>query len=180
MKKSRLFLGIILCMTVVSSVLVIRDKDPHEKPLPTQGKDEESVKTNKMEKEKEFKPNDNRKDKIDNTIVVTLLDAGKSDATEKTFLYTIKNVGSTKEKLVFKSGQHYEYELYSKDKGLIKRYSDGKVFTQALEEITLDPNEEIVYEIVLGALEKDDYTLTIHLLANKTLDSTATIKFSIK
>jgi hypothetical protein len=61
------------------------------------------------------------------------------------FTYAVTNDGSEPVELSFRSGQSFDAWVES-DGEERWRYSDGKVFTQALRSETLDPGETVRYE----------------------------------
>lgn len=81
------------------------------------------------------------------------------------FTYNVHNSGDAPETLAFGSGQRYEYEIY-KDNELVKRYSDGMSFTQALEDIVVEPGETVPFEVKIPDLEEEgEYRIDIYLVA---------------
>src|SRR5699024_3474005 len=80
-------------------------------------------------------------------------------------VYTVKNTGNEEEVLSFTTGQRYEHEI-SQDGEVLHRYSEGKAFTQALEDIPLAPGEEITFDVELPDLEPGEYTINIFLVAS--------------
>lgn len=93
------------------------------------------------------------------------------------FTYKVHNSGDAPETLAFGSGQRYEYEIY-KGNELVKRYSDGMSFTQALEDIVVEPGETIPFEVQMPELEEEgEYRMEIYLVAK---DLAATSKVTKK
>ncbi len=57
------------------------------------------------------------------------------------FTVTLTNNGDKEAEIEFTSGQKFEVTVADPDGNEIYRYSDGRMFTQALETITLKPGE---------------------------------------
>lgn len=93
------------------------------------------------------------------------------------FTYNVHNSGDAPETLAFSTGQRYEYEIY-KGNELVKRYSDGMSFTQAMEDIVVEPGETVSFEVKIPDLEEEgEYRIDIYLVAK---DLAATSKISKK
>lgn len=60
---------------------------------------------------------------------------------------SIKNVGNTSAGLFFTSGQKFDLFVKKSDGQEVWRWSRGKAFTMALEEITLKPGEQQVFPL---------------------------------
>ncbi|MFD1039635.1 BsuPI-related putative proteinase inhibitor [Virgibacillus byunsanensis] len=103
----------------------------------------------------------------------------KDSNADKTFRYTVINEGNQVQKLSFNTSQRYEYELFSKEHGLVERYSDGKMFLQVLQDIMLAPKEKLTYDISFSSLEKGEYSLTVFLTARGLSHSKRTITFRV-
>lgn len=60
------------------------------------------------------------------------------------FAFTVRNEGPDPLTLQFRSGQTAEFVVYE-DRTEVFRWSDGQMFTQALQSVPLDPDESVTY-----------------------------------
>ncbi len=98
-----------------------------------------------------------------NNVKTTLV---RSDSTNGVnFTYEVRNVGEQDIELVYPSSQPYEYEIYKKTGELVYRYSDGKLFTQAIIEKMLPAGKSLSITVALPTLESGEYTLIIWIAA---------------
>jgi hypothetical protein len=82
-----------------------------------------------------------------------------------TFAFTVENDASAPADLQFRSGKLADVAVFD-DGDEIWRWSDGRVFTQALRTETLDPGESLVHEMTWGDPPAGEYT------AEATLEAT--------
>lgn len=61
-------------------------------------------------------------------------------------LIVIKNIDSSKKALFFTSGQKFDISILNSSRTEVWRWSKDKVFTMAIEEIPLEPQEETFFE----------------------------------
>lgn len=152
MKK---ILGIIILLLAIGvTVYLLTNNDEEQTDMQEDNNFSEIIKKDPKKKFEE--------DKIIDTPLQFSLE--KVDEGTGQFIYNIHNAGDTPETLAFKSGQRYEYEVY-RDNELVVRYSDGMSFTQALADITLEPDETLPFEIAIPNLEPGAYTIDIYLVA---------------
>ncbi|WAA12492.1 BsuPI-related putative proteinase inhibitor [Fervidibacillus halotolerans] len=59
--------------------------------------------------------------------------------------FTLENVSDQTIVLSFSSGQKYDFWIYNDQNNLLYQWSEGKMFTMALETIPLQPNERLVF-----------------------------------
>ena len=85
-------------------------------------------------------------------------------AEDDNMFYTVKNEGDTATTLQFSTSQKYDYEI-SDETGVIAKYSEGKAFMQAVEEIELAAGDEQKFEVELPTLDPGEYTINIYLTA---------------
>ena len=87
------------------------------------------------------------------------------------FVYTVINQTKEAVTYTFKSGMQIDYTLYKDGQ---KQYTQSEVasFTQSLTEVTLTPNEEKTYEIVLEDLTSGNYQLDVWFTAKEQYDNT--------
>lgn len=99
--------------------------------------------------------------------------AGKIEPSLKTlkngdynFEYTLKNQTEKVKEFTFSSGQKMDYILKDENGNKIKQFSEGKMFTQAIEKVSLVQGEEKIFgTIELGNLKKGTYQLEVWLTA---------------
>lgn len=74
-----------------------------------------------------------------------------------TFSFTVTNSGSDSRELWFRSGLAADFAVY-RDGAEVWRWSDGRMFTQALEAETLMPGESVTYTGTWEAPPSGRYT----------------------
>lgn len=85
--------------------------------------------------------------------------------------YTLKNKTEKVKEFTFSSGQKIDYILKDENGNKIKQFSEGMVFTQAIEKVSLVQGEEKVFgTIELGDLKKGAYQLEVWLTAQGNND----------
>lgn len=113
------------------------------------------------ESEDEIKPDEeNEGDEKVNTELTFAL-----NAEDDKMFYTVENEGDGVVTLKFATSQKYEYEI-SDETGVISKYSEGRAFLQAVEEIDLAAGDEQSFEVELPKLEPGKYTIKIYLTAS--------------
>jgi predicted small secreted protein len=81
------------------------------------------------------------------------------------YVYSIKNQTEQEKTFVFSSGQTIDFELRN-DKGeVVYKDSKNKMYTQAIQEITVKQGEEFSQKVVLPNVGSGTYTLTVWLTA---------------
>lgn len=96
------------------------------------------------------------------------------------FDLTLTNVGSEDVELLFSSGQQYEITVKDENNQDVYRYSEGKMYTQALETKVIKTGEKINWNVEWDQKEEGqflpngEYTVTAEVLA-KPSDETITI-----
>ncbi|MGM0754229.1 MAG: BsuPI-related putative proteinase inhibitor [Bacillota bacterium] len=81
------------------------------------------------------------------------------------YVYSIKNQTEQEKTFVFSSGQTIDFELRN-DKGeVVYKDSKNKMYTQAIQEITVKQGEEFSQKVVLPKVGSGTYTLTVWLTA---------------
>lgn len=60
------------------------------------------------------------------------------------FSFVVHNEGDTPETLEFRSGQSAEFVVYE-DRTEAYRWSDGRMFTQAIRTETIEPGDSVIY-----------------------------------
>ncbi|MGG3736875.1 BsuPI-related putative proteinase inhibitor [Aeribacillus pallidus] len=90
------------------------------------------------------------------------------------FVYEVKNQSEKYVAFTFPTGQTFEHELRNENGELIERYSDGKMFTQAVRMLKLAPGKSFTHMMSFD-LEPGTYTLTVWLTCyDETYPRTAT------
>jgi Intracellular proteinase inhibitor len=79
--------------------------------------------------------------------------------------YKIKNQTEKEKTFVFSSGQTIDFEIKNMNGEVVYRDSENKMYTQAIQEITLKQGEEFSRNLVLPKLDSGSYTLTVWLTA---------------
>ncbi|MBO9129683.1 BsuPI-related putative proteinase inhibitor [Bacillus sp. 165] len=82
------------------------------------------------------------------------------------FTLSLENTGENPAYLQFSSGHQFEIVVSEQGKGEIYRYSNGKMFTQALIDLPVEPGETKIWEDTWkGQLEPEKtYIITFQLL----------------
>jgi uncharacterized protein YndB with AHSA1/START domain len=102
------------------------------------------------------------------------LTAESPDGTAQ-FSYVVENAGESAVDLTFTSGQQFDI-VVTDDGEAVWRWSDGRMFTQAIEELTLEPGDELSFN---GTWENPDpgtYEVTGSLAAqSESAEATTTL-----
>ncbi|CAN7585231.1 BsuPI-related putative proteinase inhibitor [Rossellomorea sp. LjRoot5] len=96
------------------------------------------------------------------------------------YVYSVKNQTEQEKTFSFSSGQTIDYELRSEKGEIVYKDSKNKMYTQALQEITVKQGEEFSREIVLPKVESGNYTLTVWMTAKGEQDYKATAKVVVE
>lgn len=81
------------------------------------------------------------------------------------FVLTVRNDGDEPVELSFRTGQRADFAVTSNGRELW-RYSDGRMFTQALGSETIEPGDHRSYEAVWADPDPGEYTVTGELTAD--------------
>lgn len=84
--------------------------------------------------------------------------------------FTLENISGKPQDLVFSSGQEYDYFIYNQENELIYQWSDGKMFTMAIKEVTLDPGDRLNYSSEWDFTDKN---------GNKVQDGEFRVEFKV-
>ncbi|OIU73009.1 BsuPI-related putative proteinase inhibitor [Rossellomorea aquimaris] len=79
--------------------------------------------------------------------------------------YKIKNQTESIKTFVFSTGQTIDFEIKDQNGKIVYRDSEGKMYTQAIQEIPVKQGEEFSRKLTLPNLESGTYTLTVWLTA---------------
>ncbi|MGM0874586.1 MAG: BsuPI-related putative proteinase inhibitor [Bacillota bacterium] len=100
------------------------------------------------------------------------------------FIITLKNNSNEIKKLEFPSSQKYEIIVTDENKQEVYRYSEGKMFTQAIEYVLIKPDESMqwkeLWEYKKDQVKPGDYEANVSILARDAdeLVNTMNIKIS--
>lgn len=97
------------------------------------------------------------------------------DAVE--FAFEVTNAGDEPIELEFRSGLRADFEVRAGD-DTVWRWSDGRLFTQALHAVTLDPGESLGQEGVWPTPEPGTYRAVATLEATDA-DLARTVEFAV-
>jgi len=100
------------------------------------------------------------------------LDASVDGTVE--FEFSVRNAGDSPVELQFRSGQVADVAVVD-DGEEVWRWSDGRMFTQALHSQTLDPGESDSYEFTWEDPQPGTYTATATLEAEQNAEATTTV-----
>ncbi|KPL58314.1 hypothetical protein AM506_17595 [Rossellomorea vietnamensis] len=105
----------------------------------------------------------------------------KKDANgQSVYVYSVKNQTEQEKTFSFSSGQTIDYELRNEKGEIVYKDSKNKMYTQALQEITVKQGEAFSREIVLPKVESGSYTLTVWMTAKGDQDYKATAKVVVE
>jgi Intracellular proteinase inhibitor len=96
------------------------------------------------------------------------------------YVYSVKNQTEQEKTFSFSSGQTIDYELRNEKGEIVYKDSKNKMYTQALQEITVKQGEAFSREIVLPKVESGSYTLTVWMTAKGDQDYKATAKVVVE
>jgi hypothetical protein len=82
------------------------------------------------------------------------------------FIITLINNSSETKKLEFSSSQKYEIIVTDQNNQEVYRYSEGKMFAQALESTSIKPAESIKWEEVWEDIEPGEYEVEVSILSH--------------
>jgi uncharacterized protein YcfL len=83
-----------------------------------------------------------------------------------TIIYRLKNQTESVKEFTFRTSQQFDYDLYSEDGKLLKRFSEDKDFLQVMKYFTLKQGEELEIPIKIHNLEPGHYTLIVWLTSD--------------
>jgi hypothetical protein len=103
--------------------------------------------------QKKFTGEDPNKQKLSSTL----------EQKENSFVFTVENDTGKDAEITFSSGQEYDYMVYDSEGKLVKKLSEGMMYTQAIKEEVIAPGETVsysaAYEEVASGLAKGEYTI---------------------
>ncbi|GGC74387.1 hypothetical protein GCM10007216_01240 [Thalassobacillus devorans] len=97
----------------------------------------------------------------------------KAENDRVTFQFSLENQGDEAYELGFTSGQKYEIVVKNDSDEEVYRFSEGQMFTQALETKTLEPGDSMSFEEEWSdGVEPGDYNAAISIEANSVNSQT--------
>lgn len=84
--------------------------------------------------------------------------------------FTMENISGKAQTLTFSSGQEYDYYVYNKNNELIYQWSDGRMFTMIIKDVTLNSGDRLHYKDVWNFVDKS---------GNKVPDGEYRIEFKV-
>ncbi|MFE7060666.1 BsuPI-related putative proteinase inhibitor [Sutcliffiella sp. NPDC057660] len=103
--------------------------------------------------QKKFTGEDPNKQKLSSTL----------EQKDNSFVFTVENDTGKDAEITFSSGQEYDYIVYDSEGKLVKRLSEGMMYTQAIKEEVIAPGETVSYsasyEEVSSGLAKGEYSI---------------------
>lgn len=103
---------------------------------------------------------------LESTLSVTVYDA-------VTFSYEVTNAGSEPVELTFRSGKQADVVVLDGEQE-VWRWSDGRMFTQAIREYTMEPGETITQEFTWDEPEPGEYEARAMLATETAAEATTT------
>lgn len=98
------------------------------------------------------------------------LDAIVDDAVE--FVFHVVNTGTNPVEVTFRTGQDADIAVYDADTAdLVWRWSDDKLFTQAIERTSLDPGQTTEYSYTWEHPSPGQYTAVASLAADANVEA---------
>ena len=93
-----------------------------------------------------------------------------------TFEYVVTNTGTSPVELTFRSGKRADV-VVTQGEEEVWRWSDGRMFTQAIQEYTMDPGESITQEFIWKEPASGTYDAIASLATDQT--AAATVSFTV-
>ena len=105
----------------------------------------------------------------------------KKDADgQSVYVYSVKKQTEQEKTFSFSSGQTIDYELRNEKGEIVYKDSKNKMYTQALQDITVKQGEAFSREIVLPKVESGSYTLTVWMTAKGDQNYKATLDLVVE
>jgi len=92
--------------------------------------------------------------------------------------FIVENTGSSAAKVIFTSGQRYDYILY-RDGKRVEQFSEGKFFIMIYEEIMVAPGDEMSFDIPLKNLTPGNYKVKVWLTGGNWPKARGELEFTI-
>lgn len=93
-----------------------------------------------------------------------------------TFEFTVQNTSNQEIELMFRTGQHGEVTVYDAETDDLEwRWSEGRMFTQAIEHKTLAPGDELSMEFMWQAPPRGEYFVVAELTADVDVSANTSV-----
>ncbi|NCO66513.1 MAG: hypothetical protein COW32_11200 [Candidatus Aquicultor secundus] len=103
------------------------------------------------------------------------------------FNISVENVGSKPRELVFNSSQKFDIRIEDKTGATVWTWSDGRMFAQMIEEVTLEPHETTSFTAMWPMQDKQgntvqpgNYKAFAKVVANGVKDKDVELGFTLK
>jgi hypothetical protein len=119
------------------------------------GNEEETPETDKAKEElkEKMKVEENKDGELN----------GQIERKDQDFLFTVINNQEKDAEITFSSGQEYDYVVIDESGKVVKKLSEGMMYTQAIKEVVLAPGEKleypVSYDVVTADLAVGEYTI---------------------
>ncbi|BCB02073.1 BsuPI-related putative proteinase inhibitor [Bacillus sp. KH172YL63] len=113
-------------------------------------------------------------------IVAGAMEPSLTKESPNVYVYTVKNQTEREKTFVFSSGQTIDFELKNEKGEVVYKDSDNKMYTQAIQEITIIQGEEFSQKVAVPELESGTYTLTVWLTAKGEENYKATAEIVVE
>ncbi|WP_237662984.1 BsuPI-related putative proteinase inhibitor [Sutcliffiella horikoshii] len=108
---------------------------------------------------------------------------GQIERKDQDFLFTVTNNQEKDAEITFSSGQEYDYVVMDESGAVVKKLSEGMMYTQAMKEVILAPGEKLEYPVsyddVTGDLAAGEYTIEF-IFTGSNLHASAKETFTIE
>ena len=91
------------------------------------------------------------------------------------FVFHVVNTGTDPVELTFRSGQTADLTVYDADGETVWQWSEGRMFTQAIERATLDPGEAFEQQFLWNEPPDGTYTAVATLEADMDAEAQTTV-----
>jgi hypothetical protein len=106
-----------------------------------------------------------------NEKIITTIDVQNADGTQ--VVLALENNTKKVVRLTFMSGKQYEINVYDKNNELVYNSSKDKMYTQAINHITLEPGEREEWaDLVQQKLEPGEYKIVAKITASEISPNT--------
>lgn len=109
--------------------------------------------------------------------------ASSLEFTNNSFVFTVENNLEEDANITFSSGQEYDYIVFNAEGKIVKKLSEGMMYTQAIKEVVLAPGEEFnysaSYDEVASGLDPGEYRIEF-VFADKSFHASASIPFEVE
>lgn len=108
--------------------------------------------------------------KLDTRLLSEEIESPLTSYVEKTndgsFIFVVTNPSNEQQTIIFSSSQRYDFNILNENGTTVYTFSEGKSFLDVMEEMTLDPGEEVTFELEIPDLDPGNYSLSVRLTSN--------------